>query len=135
MRRILRRVLTDGTASYAEVQGHFPIGKTATADKPAIGGYDKNSRISSFVGAVPGYAPRYAILVSFDNPQPLKETYGYATAGWNAAPAFARIVERIAPILGISPVNEATALAAFVSGAPVNIKEASLSAPAAERLP
>jgi len=135
MRRILRRVVTDGTARYAKAPGYFPIGKTATADKPAIGGYDKNSRISSFVGAIPGYAPRYAILVSLDNPQPLKETYGYATAGWTAAPTFSRITERIAPLLGLSPVNEATALAAFVPGPPAIIKEASLKASTSVRLP
>jgi cell division protein FtsI (penicillin-binding protein 3) len=135
MRRILRRVVTDGTAGYAKAPGYFPIGKTATADKPAAGGYDTNARISSFIGAIPGYAPRYAILVSFDNPQPLKETYGYATAGWNAAPAFSNIVERAAPILGLLPVNEATALAAFVSGEAESIQEANLGAPALERLP
>lgn len=115
MRRILRRVVVDGSASFAEAPGYFPIGKTATADKTSeTGGYLTDSRISSFVGAVPGYAPRYAILVSFDDPQPLEETYGFATAGWNAAPTFARIVERAAPLLGIAPVNETTALAAFV---------------------
>lgn len=115
MRRILRRVIVDGSASFAEATGYFPIGKTATADKPSeSGGYRADARISSFVGAVPGYAPRYAILISFDEPQPLEETYGYATAGWNAAPTFARIVERSAPLLGIASVNETTALAAFV---------------------
>ena len=125
MRRILRRVIIDGTASKAEAEGYFPIGKTATADKPAFGGYRKNARIASFVGAVPGYAPRYAILISFDEPQPLEETFGYATAGWNAAPAFARFVERAAPLLGLAPVNEATALAAFASDGP--FQEARLS--------
>lgn len=115
MRRILRRVIVDGSASYAEAAGYYPIGKTATADKPSVsGGYRADARISSFVGAVPGYAPRYAILVSFDEPQPLEETYGYATAGWNAAPTFSRIVERAAPLLGIGTVSEARALAAFV---------------------
>lgn len=127
MRRILRRVVTDGTATYAEVSGFFPIGKTATADKPsASGGYNRNTRIASFVGAIPGYAPRYAILVSFDEPQPLKETYGYATAGWNAAPAFARIAARAAPILGLAPVNEAAALSAFVTGDTEPVREARL---------
>lgn len=115
MRRILRRVVVDGSASFAEAPGYYPIGKTATADKTSeTGGYRTDSRISSFVGAVPGYAPRYAILVSFDEPQPLEETYGFATAGWNAAPTFARIVERAAPLMGIAPENETTALAAFV---------------------
>ena len=114
MRRILRRVITDGTASKAEVEGYFPIGKTATADKPsATGGYNRNTRIASFVGAVPGYAPRYAILVSLDEPKPTKDTHGYATAGWNAAPTFSRFVKRLTPILNMMPVNEAEALSAF----------------------
>ncbi len=129
MRRILRRVITDGTASYAEADGFFPIGKTATADKRSLsGGYNTNARIASFIGAVPGYAPRYAILITYDNPQPAEGTYGYATAGWNAAPAFSRFVTRAAPLLGLAPVNEATALASFVSGEPPELRrEAKLS--------
>lgn len=132
MRRILRRVVTDGTASYAEAEGYYPIGKTATADKRSeTGGYNTNARIASFVGAVPGYAPRYAILITYDNPQPAEGTYGYATAGWNAAPAFSRFVTRAAPLLGLAPVNEATALASFVSGEPpVLRREAKLAAEA-----
>ncbi len=119
MRRILRRVITDGTAASAEAAGYYPIGKTATADRRSLsGGYDTNSRISSFVGAVPGYAPRYAILITYDNPKAIKGTYGYATAGWNAAPAFSRFVERAAPLLGLATINEASALASFVSGEP-----------------
>ncbi len=135
MRRILRRTVTDGTGGSAEAPGYFPIGKTATADKPAYGGYAEDSRIASFIGAIPGFAPRYAILVSFDDPQPLKETYGYATAGWNAAPAFKRIVERAAPLLGVSTVNEAAALAAFVSGDTAPLREARLETPVLERAP
>jgi cell division protein FtsI (penicillin-binding protein 3) len=129
MRRILRRVITDGTASYAETAGYYPIGKTATADRRSLsGGYDTNARISSFVGAVPGYAPRYAILITYDNPKAIKGTYGYATAGWNAAPAFARVVSRAAPLLGLSTINESTALAAFVSGeAPAFRRQAALA--------
>lgn len=129
MRRVLRMVIVDGTAEYAEAQGYFPIGKTATADKPAAGGYDRNTRIASFVGAAPGYAPRYAVLVSLDEPQPLKETYGYATAGWNAAPTFSRIITRAAPLLGLSPVSEEDALAAFEAGEQRAFREARLQTP------
>lgn len=124
MRRILRRVISDGTASYAETPGYFPIGKTATADKPTAGGYNRRTRISSFVGAVPGYAPRYAVLISYDEPQPAEGTYGYATAGWNAAPTFASFVTRAAPLLGLSAVTEAEALAAFDAGDMNGVREA-----------
>lgn len=116
MRRALRRVVTDGTAKAAEAPGYFPIGKTATADKPARGGYDENARIATFVGAFPGHAPRYAALISLDDPQPVAGTHGFATAGWNAAPAFSRFVSRAAPALGVMPSNEATALAGFYRG-------------------
>ncbi|MEQ1931591.1 MAG: penicillin-binding protein 2 [Parvularculaceae bacterium] len=116
MRRVLRRVVTDGTASNAEAAGYYPIGKTATADKAAGGGYNTQARIATFVGAFPGYAPRYAVIITLDNPQPSRATQGYATAGWNAAPAFSKFVVRAAPLLGVSTVNEATALARFYSG-------------------
>jgi cell division protein FtsI (penicillin-binding protein 3) len=116
MRRVLRRVVTDGTAAAAEAPGYYPIGKTATAEKPVAGGYDANARISSFVGAFPGHAPRYVALVSLDDPQSSAATHGYATAGWNAAPAFADLVLRTAPLLGVPAANEATALAGFYRG-------------------
>ena len=48
--------------------------------------------------------PRYAILVMLDEPQPLPETYGFATAGWNAVPTAGKIIERIAPMLNIMPI-------------------------------
>ncbi len=116
MRRVLRRVITDGTAQYAEAAGYFPIGKTATAEKPSRGGYDATTRIATFVGAFPGFAPRYSVLISLDDPQPTKKSFGYATAGWNAAPAFSRLVARIAPALGVMPVNDAIAEAGFHEG-------------------
>ena len=41
--------------------------------------------------------------VMLDEPQSLKETYGFATSGWNAVPAGGKIIARIAPMLGIEP--------------------------------
>ena len=115
MRRVLRRTIMSGTAKRAEVEGYYPIGKTATADKPGAGGYQKNARISSFVGAFPGYNPRYAIIVSLDNPQPTKDTFGYATAGWTAAPAFHDVVERLGPILDVPMVGDDVAIPQFLA--------------------
>ncbi|MEO1675590.1 MAG: hypothetical protein AAFR72_09245, partial [Pseudomonadota bacterium] len=74
----------------------------------------KNARISTFVGAFPGYAPRYAVLVSLDNPQPTADTFGYATAGWTAAPAFHDVVARAAPILNVPTVGDDVALPQFL---------------------
>ncbi|MEO0400558.1 MAG: penicillin-binding protein 2 [Pseudomonadota bacterium] len=103
MRRALRRVVAAGTARQADAPGYFVIGKTGTAEKPDNGVYAKNARINTFVGAFPGHRPRYAVLVSLDNPKGIKATYGRAEAGWNAAPLFATVVQRIAPLLHVAP--------------------------------
>jgi len=42
-----------------------------------------------------------------DEPQAVEGTYGYATAGWNAAPTTGKIISRIGPMLGIMPRTDA----------------------------
>ena len=114
LRLALRRVLTDGTGRNAEARGYHAVGKTATADKPGAGGYGGEALVSSFVGAFPGYDPAYVLLVSLDEPKGIPETYGFATAGYTAAPVFRRVVERAAPMLGVMPVGDAVAFDGFV---------------------
>ena len=114
LRVSLRRVLTDGTGKNAEARGYHAIGKTATADKPGAGGYEGSKLVTSFVGAFPGYDPDYVLLVSLDEPQGIPETYGFATAGYTAAPVFRRVVERTAPMLGLMPVGDEVAFEGFV---------------------
>ncbi|NDC56544.1 MAG: hypothetical protein EBZ69_07020, partial [Alphaproteobacteria bacterium] len=105
MRALMRLVVTHGTAKSAEAKGYMVAGKTGTAEKVTAKGYDKNSRIASFAGVFPIHAPRYALFVMFDNPQGTKETYGFATAGWVAAPAAGDIIARAAPVLGLAPLD------------------------------
>jgi cell division protein FtsI (penicillin-binding protein 3) len=38
-----------------------------------------------------------------DEPQAIAETHGFATSGWNAAPTAGRIIQRVAPMLGLEP--------------------------------
>ncbi|MEO1658545.1 MAG: penicillin-binding protein 2 [Pseudomonadota bacterium] len=117
MRRGLRAVITEGTGGNAEAMGYYVIGKTATADKPVGGRYlDDGPLLSSFIGAFPGHDPRYVLLISLDEPRGTADTYGYATAGWTAAPAFRRAVERLAPVLGVMPVREDEAADGFLDG-------------------
>ena len=92
--------------AYAAAEGYVVGGKTGTADKPANGGYRRRSLISSFIGAFPMQAPRYVVLALLDEPQGNKATHGYATGGWVAAPIVKRVVARVAPLLGVRPVDE-----------------------------
>lgn len=103
MRDLLRLVVTDGTGKKADVPGYPVMGKTGTAEKAVKGGYARHRLISSFLSAFPASDPRYAMLIMFDEPQGSKATYGYATAGWNAAPVTSRVIKRVAPLLGIQP--------------------------------
>ena len=40
-----------------------------------------------------------------DEPNGTAETYGYATGGWVAAPTVRRIIERMAPMVGLAPFD------------------------------
>jgi cell division protein FtsI (penicillin-binding protein 3) len=106
MRRLMRLVVTDGFGKSAEVPGYFVGGKTGTAEKVAHKGYNKNSRVSAFMGVFPMNAPRYAVYMMLDEPHATKATYGYATAGWVSAPAAGRVVARIGPMLGLLPETD-----------------------------
>ncbi|HEY9568329.1 MAG TPA: penicillin-binding protein 2, partial [Thalassobaculum sp.] len=106
MRRLMRLVVEDGTGRKADAHGYVVGGKTGTAEKVgASGGYKHKSLMSSFVAAFPMHAPRYVVLIMVDEPKGTKETFGYATGGWVAAPAVSRIVARSAPLLGVAPVD------------------------------
>ncbi len=105
MRRLLRLVVAEGTGESAEAPGYYLGGKTGTAEKAGIGQYDRKRLISSFAGAFPMYDPQYVLFIMFDEPKGIKETWGYATAGWTAAPTAKRVVERIGPLLGVKPVD------------------------------
>ena len=103
MRYLFRLNAAEGTASKADVIGYRVGGKTGTAEKVVNGRYSKEKRLTSFIGAFPMDAPKYLVLVMLDEPKPTPETYGFATSGWNAVPAAAKIIERIAPMLGVEP--------------------------------
>ena len=107
MRRLMRMVVTDGTGRNADAQGFLLGGKTGTADKPGRRGYGGGRVISSFVAVFPFDRPRYAILALFDEPKGLKETFGFATGGWVAAPVVKNVVERLSPLLGLRPRAQA----------------------------
>jgi len=103
LRYLFRLNATEGTASKADVIGYRVGGKTGTAEKVVNGRYAKDKLLNSFIGAFPMDKPKYLILVMLDEPKPTPETYGFATAGWTAVPTASKIIERIAPMLGVEP--------------------------------
>ena len=48
-------------------------------------------------------APRYVVVAMLDSPLGTKETYGWKTAAWNAAPVVGRTIARVGAILGVTP--------------------------------
>jgi cell division protein FtsI (penicillin-binding protein 3) len=103
---MLRLVVSHGTASKANVKGYRVGGKTGTAEKFKNGKYQKDDMVTSFISVFPSDQPRYVLVTMLDEPRPTKETYGFATAGWTAVPLAGRIIERVAPYLGVQPVIE-----------------------------
>jgi len=106
MRKLMRLVVASGTAKLAEAPGYVVGGKTGTAEKNIHGHYEEKKLVSSFIGAFPMNNPKFVMLTLVDEPHGNKQSHGYATAGWTVAPATSRIVERIAPLLGVAPQDE-----------------------------
>lgn len=111
MRQLMRLVVQVGTGKKANAPGYLVGGKTGTADKQVGKGYSDNARMAAFVAAFPMNAPRYAVVVMVDEPKPNAHSYGYATAGWVAAPVVGALVQRMAPLMGISPIPDDSPLA------------------------
>lgn len=103
IRKLLELTVAVGTGSKAYVDGYNVGGKTGTAEKATARGYDKKSLLSSFVGVYPVQDPKYAVVAILDEPKPIKETYGYATGGWTAAPVVGRVIEQMGPLYQIPP--------------------------------
>ena len=106
MRRLMRLVVENGTGKNAAAEGYVVGGKTGTAEKVSGRGYKRKALISSFIAAFPMHRPRYVVLAMLDEAKGTKETFGYATGGWVAAPVIGEVVRRIAPVLGVQPVDE-----------------------------
>jgi cell division protein FtsI (penicillin-binding protein 3) len=103
MRYLFRLNAEKGTAKKADVEGFYVGGKTGTSEKVVGGRYAKNKLLNTFTAVLPMDKPKYQVLIMLDEPQPLPETHGYATAGWNAAPTAGKVIARIGPLLGLEP--------------------------------
>ncbi len=110
-RRMLRQVVTEGTASFGEVPGYAVGGKTGTADKPKPrGGYYEDKVIATFAAMFPAHDPKYVLVVTLDEPSENSGKKPRRTAGWTAVPVAAEMIARVAPLLGLRPDVEPKSL-------------------------
>ena len=98
MVQVLKTVVTsDGTAVKAGLTNYVVAGKTGTAQKPGVGGYQRGKYVASFIGFFPADNPEVCISIVLDEPK--GEYYG----GQVAAPIFHRVAESVANYLNIRP--------------------------------
>lgn len=111
-RMMLRKVVTEGTASFGEVPGYKVGGKTGTADKPKErgGGYYDDKVIATFASVFPADNPKYVMIVTLDEPVETSGSEPRRTAGWTAVPVAAELTRRVAPLLGLRPDIEPATL-------------------------
>ena len=101
VRALMRKVVTEGTGSKAEIPGYGAAGKTGTAQKslPGQRGYSRSRFIMSFVGFAPYENPRFALIVIFDEGR----APGGAWGGTIAAPVWRRIAWRALRYMRVPP--------------------------------
>ncbi len=104
VRYLMRLNALEGSGSRMNkfAAGYRAGGKTGTAEKVVNGRYDSSKSLAVFASAFPLDNPRYAMVILVDEPSAENAQSG-RTAGWNAGEATGRIVQRVAPMLGISP--------------------------------
>ncbi|MDR6286277.1 cell division protein FtsI (penicillin-binding protein 3) [Methylopila jiangsuensis] len=107
MRYLMRLNAERGSAKKADIPGYRVGGKTGTAEKVIGGRYSKTKNLTAFTAVFPMDAPKYMLLAVLDEPKALPETHGFATSGWNVVPVGGKMVERIAPLLGVEPKYDA----------------------------
>ena len=111
---ILRKIVStkEGTAGLANVVGYEIGGKTGTAQKTTIGGYERYKKVNTFVAIFPTSQPKYTLIVLMDEPKISSDyVYNYRnkkgsyrgtpfnTAGWTSVEVAGQIIEKIGPIL------------------------------------
>lgn len=104
MRKILVRVVEEGTGKSAHIDGIAVGGKTGTAQKvlPGGRGYSHSAFMSSFIGFAPAEDPKYVMTIVVDEPRPVY--YG----GVVAAPVFKEVLSTALLSMGYIPDNAKT---------------------------
>ena len=108
---ILRKVVTDGTASLSDVEGYEIGGKTGTALIVENGIYT-SKKINTFASVFPISDPKYVLVILLEDTKLSKDyIYKYRnkpgsfkgtpfnTAGWTSVEIAGKIIDKIGPIL------------------------------------
>jgi cell division protein FtsI (penicillin-binding protein 3) len=91
MRSMMQRVVLEGTARRALLDGYTAGGKTGTGQKidPATGAYSKTKYNATFAGFAPLNNPQVVVAVILDSP------VGLHQGGQVSAPVFRRIAQQV----------------------------------------
>ena len=103
LRYVLRLNAERGTGTTANIPGYFVGAKTGSAEKVVNGRYSKTRIFTTFMAMAPADKPKYIFLVIMDEPKGIPETYNLVTAAWNAGPTTGNIIERVGPMLDMTP--------------------------------
>ncbi|TDT68614.1 cell division protein FtsI (penicillin-binding protein 3) [Hypnocyclicus thermotrophus] len=99
IKKILYKVVEEGTGKKAKIDGYSIGGKTGTSQKSENGRYSDDKFIVSFMGFYPLDKPEYLILLIADDPKSDKNVYG----GSILAPVFKNVMKRIFKYKNIPP--------------------------------
>jgi cell division protein FtsI (penicillin-binding protein 3) len=91
MRSMMQKVVLEGTARRASLDGYSAGGKTGTGQKidPATGAYSKTKYNATFAGFAPLNNPQIVVAVILDSP------IGLHQGGQVSAPVFRRIAQQV----------------------------------------
>jgi cell division protein FtsI (penicillin-binding protein 3) len=119
MMRVIREVVRRGTGRRTDVPGYEVGGKTGTADKyNPNGGYYNDRVISTFASVFPTSKPKYAMVISFDEPDDGSGKRFSREASRTAVPITAAAIQRIVPLLGLRPmpISKSAGIGAIAAG-------------------
>ena len=97
MRAMMQKVILDGTARRAALDGYTSGGKTGTGQKidPATGAYSKTKYNATFAGFAPLNNPQVVVAVILDSP------VGLHQGGQVSAPVFRRVAQQVLEYLHV----------------------------------
>ena len=97
MRAMMQKVVLEGTARRANLDGYTAGGKTGTGQKidPATGAYSKTKYNATFAGFAPLNNPQIVVAVILDSPA------GPHQGGQVSAPVFRRITQQVLEYLHV----------------------------------